>query len=421
MHWGHARSTDLVQWEHLPIALAPDSPWDQGGCFSGSSLETADGLLLMYTGVIPSAAGPPAQVQCTALSKDGIVFTKSPANPVIPQAQIPLGASAADFRDPRLIRREGVTYALIGSRDEAGHGQVLLYRSQYALRWEFVSVLMKGNDTQGTMWECPDLFTLDGSDILIVSPQYMPPAGEAYRNLHSVVAFTGFMDWENGTFHPTASQPLDSGFDFYAPQTALAPDGRRILIAWMDMWEQPNPTAELGHGWAGAMTLPRELVLINGRICSQPIRALQQYRTLPQIWEPFTLNGLMEIHQSSPCFEFVCEFRPADSGPFGLSLCTGTGEETRLSFTPESQTLQLDRSASGYVSGGIRQVTLESHLKTLHLQIIVDRSSLEVFVNHGEAVLSARIYPRQHRRSLRLWAQGNCVIMNMKLWNLEVL
>lgn len=422
MHWGHARSTDLVRWEHLPIALAPDSPWDQGGCFSGSALEADDGsLLLMYTGVIPNKDGSLLQVQCTALSNDGINFTKSPSNPVISQAHIPAGASAADFRDPRLIRREGVIYALIGSQDDAGHGQVLLYRSADALHWEFISVLMKGNNTQGTMWECPDLFQLDGADILMVSPQYMLPEGEAYRNLHSVVAFTGIMDWEAGTFHALSSQPLDWGFDFYAPQTALSPDGRRILMAWMDMWEQPYPTAELGHGWAGAMTLPRELSLKNGHICSQPLRELQKYRVRQRSWEPFKLNGLLEIHQSAPCFELVCEFRPEGAVTMGLSLCNGIGEETLLTFTPETQTLLLDRTASGYGSGGTRQATLKSRSETLHLQLIVDRSSLEVFVNHGEAVLSARVYPRQHCRSLRLWAQENCVIMDMKLWDLEVI
>lgn len=421
MHWGHARSTDLVQWEHLPIALAPDSPWDRGGCFSGSALGMDDGsLLLMYTGVIPNPPGPAAQVQCTAHSQDGIAFTKTPSNPVIPQDQIPLEASTVDFRDPRLIYREGVTYALIGSQSPEGQGQVLLYRSTDLLHWEFLSILLQGTETQGTVWECPDLFHLDGVDVLLVSPQYMPPQGEAYRNLHSVVAFTGTMDWDTGTFTPLGTQPLDWGFDFYAPQTALAPDGRRIMIAWMDMWEQPYPTAQLGHGWAGAMTLPRELSLKNGRIVSQPIRELQAYRTMPQNWNPFTLEGSLEIHQPPSSFHLVCEFQMKDTLPFGLILSTGIQEETRLSFTPETLTLELDRTPSGHGSGGSRRVILESLPETLHLEIIADRSSLEMFVNHGEAVLSARIYPHQHRRTLRLWAQGNCVIMNMKLWNLEV-
>lgn len=421
MHWGHARSADLVHWEHLPIALTPDSAWDQGGCFSGSACESADGsLIVMYTGIMPDAEGKPNQIQCLARSSDGIRFDKSHLNPAIGKHQIPEDANSFNFRDPRVILRSGTAYALIGSSDSAGHGQVLLYHSPDFITWKFKSVLLKGNDSQGTMWECPDLFTLDGTDILMVSPQYMPPDGDAYNNLHSVIALTGTMNWEQGCFHPASQQPLDWGFDFYAPQTALAPDGRRILIAWMDMWEQSYPSADLGHGWAGAMTLPRELTLRNGRICSQPVQELSHYHTNPQEWKPFILKDSMTINHSLSCFELICDIDPLSSSSFGITFFTGSKEETRLTFTAETLRFMLDRSDSGLGSGGVRQVAIDPGCETIHLQIFMDRSSLEVFINRGEAVISARVYPKYGHNGLTLWSQGNCVIMELKLWDLEV-
>ena len=106
MHWGHAVSEDLLHWEYLPAALAPDQIYDKDGCFSGSAVVLPDGKqLLMYTGVkrIPKADGGMCdeQTQCLAVG-DGVDYVKYEKNPIMDKKDIPQGSSEADFRDPKM-------------------------------------------------------------------------------------------------------------------------------------------------------------------------------------------------------------------------------------------------------------------------------------------------------------------------------
>ena len=123
MHWGHAVSEDLLHWEYLPAALAPDAFYDRDGCFSGSAITLPDGRqLLMYTGVLEESTrtgGKRAiQTQCLAVG-DGVDYEKVENNPVLDEKDLPPGASASDFRDPKMWRRKDGTYrCAIGSRPD---------------------------------------------------------------------------------------------------------------------------------------------------------------------------------------------------------------------------------------------------------------------------------------------------------------
>ena len=230
MHWGHAVSKDLLNWEYLPAALAPDQEYDRDGCFSGSSIELADGrLLLMYTGVRKEKETDgqieTTQTQCLAIGS-GVDFDKLPQNPVIDGKDMPEGASRADFRDPKMIPWEDGTFrCVMANRAEDGSGQVLLYKSPDGFRWEFEKILIKNNYRFGTMWECPDFFCMDGRWILIVSPMDMLPVEGKYPAGDTTICLIGEEGGEPGQFPETADQPLDYGIDFYAAQTVLTPDG----------------------------------------------------------------------------------------------------------------------------------------------------------------------------------------------------
>lgn len=264
MHWGHAVSKDLLHWEYLPCALAPDVFYDRDGCFSGSAVTLPDGRhCLFYTGVTKAEE---LQVQCLAFG-DGTDYVKYEENPVISESLLPKGAYPKDFRDPKLLLSEEGGYELIvSSRAADGNGQLLLYRSEDLLHWEFVSVFLKNNDHPGVMWECPDLFSLDGKEVLIVSPMAGQPE-----------AMIGHIDREKQVFVPESIQRIDPGSDFYAPQTVLSPDGRRILIGWMQNWDsvsELDPEAD----FICQMTLPRELRIEDGTLKQYPLReAVTEY------------------------------------------------------------------------------------------------------------------------------------------------
>ena len=283
MHWGHAVSTDLLHWEYLPCAIAPDSPSDNGpGCFSGSATEMDDGRqLLMYTSVVsekqPNGEMRDIQTQSVAVG-DGLDYEKPACNPVLTQKDLPEGYSKFDFRDPKIWKEDdGYFYAVISNMTDDGNSRILLYRSPDGFKWEYVTVLDHSDAKLGKMWECPDFYEVDGKHVLVVSPMAMLPEGLKFHVGHSVIYLTGTYDKETHKFVREDVQPLDSGIDFYAPQSMLTPDGRRVMIAWMQAWPNSKFVPD-GAKYFGQMTVPREINYRNGRLIQQPVREIENYR-----------------------------------------------------------------------------------------------------------------------------------------------
>lgn len=254
MHWGHARSKDLVHWEHLPVALAPEGPEDKDGCFSGSAVVDGDTLALIYTGHKfhgdPSDEANLYQVQCLATSRDGIHFERQGI-----VVDTPPGMH--HFRDPKVWREGDSWYMIVGARD-GDTGQVRLYRSADLRQWQDAGVLDEAEKEMGYMWECPDFFALNGKHILMFSPQGLAAKGYRNRNLFQSGYLLG--EWQPGQafVREGAFVEMDHGHDFYAPQSFLTPDGRRIVIGWLDMWESPLP--EQQDGWAGMLSDRKSVV-----------------------------------------------------------------------------------------------------------------------------------------------------------------
>lgn len=421
MHWGHAISNDLVKWDYQPIALAPDKPYDHDGCFSGSAIEHDGKLNLLYTGHVygDSDKSKYNQTQCLASSADGIRFKKHSKNPVIGESMVPNGFSSADFRDPRVIRRNGIFYTLVGSQNDLGYGQILLYKSKDLKSWQYVNSILENNGSIGKgTWECPDLFSLSGHDVLIFSPQYMMPKGTEFHNLHSSVYIIGQLDIEKGIFIGGEPRSLDQGFDFYAPQVLVDDNKRCIMTAWMDMWESPMPTVEREHNWAGMMILPRELKIKKGRINCSPIEEIKNYRKNEFKLTDVDIENEIELLTSGDCYELKAVFENNISTVFGVKIRVGANEETILRFIPEMQLFEFDRNISGEGVGGIRQAKVEPSDGKFILHIFVDRSSVEVFINDGEKVLSGRIYPQESSTKIKLFCDKSLKLLELLKWDL---
>ena len=258
MHWGHAVSEDLIHWEELDIALYPDMPYENaGGCFSGSAVVKDGQLYLFYTSVSKELG----QTQSCAVSRDGLHFEKLAQNPPI---AAPPPEGSADFRDPKVNRIGDSWYMVCGSGRD-GVGKVLLYRSEDLLCWDYVGVLYESEE-YGPIIECPDLFELDGQFVLMFSL--------IDRKEAAVRFLVG--DFDGKRFTPRQDCCPEQGPQFYAPQTFLAPDGRRILIGWLYDWKKP---LDEGADYAGALTIPRQLQLRDGCVLNYPVaeaRALLQ-------------------------------------------------------------------------------------------------------------------------------------------------
>lgn len=422
MHWGHAVSEDLLHWEYLPAALAPDTPADKDGCFSGSAVELADGRqLLMYTGVSagpkrPDGTSDDRQTQCVAAG-DGVNYEKYSGNPVLTGEDIPEGGSKVDFRDPKIWREADGTYRCVaGNRPADGSGQILLYSSPDGFHWKFESVLAENKNRFGLMWECPDFFQLDGKYVLLTSPQDMLPSGFEYHNGNGTLCLIGSFDEQSKTFQEERDQAIDYGIDFYAPQTILTPDGRRVMIGWMQNWDTCSIHAP-EKLWFGQMSLPRELSIKNGRLYQAPVRELEQlrhnkveYRAVP-VCGTVSLEGIkgrkvdMELTVRPESREKLYQ-------KFAIRFAQNEEYRTSVSFRPHEQTLKIDRKFSGSRRAIIhqRRCRVSSGDEALKLRLILDQYSAEIFINDGEQVMTATMYTEKEADSISFFADGKAEI-----------
>ena len=428
MHWGHAVSEDLLHWEHLPAALAPDKFYDFKGCFSGSAIELPNGNhLLMYTGVRwemgRDGRNHEIQTQCVAVG-DGVDYEKYPDNPVLDEEDLPPGGSRIDFRDPKLLpRRGGGFLALIGNRPADGSGQILIYESEDGFGWHFVKPLISNGNRFGKMWECPDFFPLDGKWVLLTSPQDMLPKGFEYHNGNGTLCLIGDFDEETLSFREEHDQAVDYGIDFYAPQTVLTPDGRRVMIGWMQNWDA-CAIREPEDPWAGQMSLPRELSIKNGRLYQWPVRELDERRKNPVSYEEILITGKQVLAGiEGRCIDMELTISPAPGEPmfqkFSVLFAENDEYHTGISFRPVESTLKVDRKFSGSRRAIIhqRRAKVAHEDGTLTLRLILDRFSVEVFVGEGEQVMSAALYTDQDAKGISFVSVGTAVI-SVKKWDL---
>lgn len=398
MHWGHWTSADLVHWQDEPVAMAPDQVFDDYGCFSGTSIEKDGRFYLMYTGVQTAPEkGKYYQQQCMAESEDGIRFTKWQANPVIDRSLLPEGASIYEFRDPK-VEKTADGYRVILASQGSNGGQLLCYTSKDLREWTFAGVYA---DHLADMSECPDVFELDGKTVLIVceigadAKLYGAPQVTLYTTGHE----------ENGAFCAEKQLKLvDQGLDFYAPQTMLTPDGRRVLIGWALSWSHVMPTHTLGHGWAGMMTLPRECTLDeNGALCQRPVRELQSLRRNEEHVENLsvqTKTALTQLGGKQREFEICIDLKEAQS--VSLNLMETDDERFVIAYDRAAQTLRVDRSGCGYpltedLSPEKKpwcEATVPLKDGKLNLHVFVDGSIVEIYADEGRVAMSSLAFPK---------------------------
>ena len=342
------------------------------------------------------------QKQCLAVSEDGINFVKVEKNPII---EVPedVDMSVADFRDPKVWKHGKKFYAVVGAKTADGaHGQILLFESSNLKNWTFKNISARAEGNQGYMWECPNFAQIGRKDVLIISPQGIEPEGPRFLNPYDVIYTIGKLDYDTGIFEHGDFDMLDYGFDFYAPQVTKIPDGRTILIGWLQMWFRPQP--EQADGWAGLMTVPRELKIVGDKIFTPPIDELKNLRTSKRTFKNLSLEGATAVDfEGSDSLELNLTVDLSKSKKFSI----GIRKTARIFFDANIMLLKFIRDAAGNEQlAGEREVQL-SPANELNLQIYIDRSSVEIFANGGERVLSSRIYPEEDAKEITFIPEEN--------------
>ncbi|MCU0450989.1 MAG: glycoside hydrolase family 32 protein [Bernardetiaceae bacterium] len=419
MSWGHAVSKNLLDWEHLPVAIAEDTAM----IFSGSAVvdtanlsgfATGPGgcLVAIYTAHRDLGGGKTHQTQHIAYSNDrGRTFTKYAGNPVLDLQQ-------ADFRDPDVFwhaptRRWIMVVQLPQPR------KTLFYASNDLKKWTKLSEFGPAGNPEA-IWECPELVQLPvenepGQQKWV----YLLSAAGPYPGYQGMQYFVGEFDGTTFRNEYPADQALyvDYGRDFYA---AIGynhlPDDRRIIIGWMANWAYAGQTP--AHPWRHVMSIPRELALrrtpAGYRLVQRPVRELAQARPPGAELDPIELDD--EPHSldggavTGRVLDLELAFEQDDAQQFGLRLFEQGDQYVEIGYLPATGQLYLDRSRAGVAPTSERFSQRDSAAvpltdRQLKLRVLIDRSTVEVFAQDGQVVLSNAVFPLPQQRGVSFFAK----------------
>lgn len=438
MSWGHAVSSDMVHWEHLPVALKEEN---NIMIYSGSAVVDHDNtsgfgtaenppMVAIYTG---HHTDQEREDQRIAYSTDkGRSWTKFKGNPVIDEEM-------TDFRDPKVFWHDSSKKWVMVVAVPLEH-KVKLYGSKNLKDWNFLSEFGPAGATGGK-WECPDLFRLsvDGNDekskwVIQVDLNPGGPFGgsgaQYFIGSFDGTTFTQDSDTKGET------RWVDYGKDFYAVQSYSnipEDDGRRIWIAWMNNWQyaQQIPTSP----WRSAMTIPRSLTLQTYNdgihLTQMPVEELKQLRGEHHHFENESIEGTSDLLSkegiSGKQLEVVARFKLGDASKLGFKVAEakGSGEETVVGFDTQKNQMYVDRSNSGATEfnenfAGVHMAPLESLGGEITLHIFLDRSSIELFGNNGRAVITDRIFPSENSNGISLFSTGGSAqLLSLDIWQLN--
>lgn len=362
--WGHFVSDDLIKWRQTDFALAPDKPYDIDGCFSGSAIVFDGKLVLAYTGH-KNVRSNYKETICIATSKDGFNFQKSKDNPVIERnPQI----NTRRFRDPKIFRKNGKFYILVGGESLKGKGQLLLYESDNLYsNWHYIRKLMNKNALMGNMIECPDYFDVSGKKVIICSPKGLKT--DEKHGFTSLYYLNNF-DFAKGALF--GGKQIDLGWDFYAPQTLDDQiHERRILFGWFGLPSEQEKEKKLDYKSIGALTLPRKIIRKGSKLFTKPIAECARLREK----EPKEIRQNEEFSVTS---EFV--FEKFDKN-FLIKISSDEAKYI-INYQKNNLTIKIQDKLRNHKN---KIKNLKNNIK---LDLFIDNGLTELFVNNGEFVFS---------------------------------
>ena len=425
MNWGHSYSTDLVHWTYAGDAITPDA-W--GTVFSGSAVVDKDNsagfgrnaIVAFYTSAKPTPWGD-AQMQSIAYSTDdGKTFEKYPGSPVITSTE-------KDFRDPHVFRHEatGRWIMILAAGQE-----MRIYSSANLKDWTYESSFGKEYGSHAGVWECPDLFELpvEGTSekkwVLVCNINPGGPFGGSATQY-----FTGTFDGHKFTCDtkPEVTKWMDYGKDHYAAVSFdNAPDGRRLMIAWMSNWQYANqvPTVQ----FRSANAIARDVYLFRDKgvdyVGSRPVAEMTALRGDAVVSKKATLGELSVkkmFKTPSGAYEIDLAMAPQDGATVKLMLSNQKGEYVTVVYDGNMGTLSFDRRQGGdnkFSELFPAVTTAPVHGKLTSLRVFVDKSSVEVFGNDGRAVMTNLVFPSEPYNSLTLGSDKKTAVSSLKVYPL---
>ena len=384
MHWGHSTSTDLVSWKDEGVALAPDA-W--GTMFSGSCVVDENNtagfghgtVIAMYTSSRPTPFGGDVQAQCLAYSTDGgKTFTKYEGNPV-------LTAEEKDFRDPNMFWNENINaWNLILAVGQ----EMRIYSSPNLKDWKEECRFGLGCGNHDGVWECPDLFKLNGKWVLVCNINPGGPFGGSATQY-----FVGDFDGHKFTCDsaPQVTKWMDWGKDHYATVSFWgAPEGRRTVLAWMSNWQYANDVPTMQY--RSANSIARDLGLFED--------SGEWYVSVKPAPEMLAARGKKVKNPTEAC-EMVVDLK----GSATVTLSIAKGEQVVMTYDEAARTFSMDRTQSGNVSFSEAfpcTNVAPTHGRIKQLRIFIDRCSIEAFDADGHMAMTNLVFPSEPYNSVKV-------------------
>ena len=421
MHWGHASTSDLVNWEHHPVALYPDS---LGYIFSGSAVadinntsgfgkEGVPPLVAIFTHHDPKGEKEGKndyENQSIAYSLDeGMTWTKYAGNPVLKNPGI------KDFRDPKVSWHEGTKKWIMAL---AVSDHISFYSSPDLKTWTKESEFGRDLGAHGGVWECPDLFTLNHNGkttwVLLVSINPGGPNGGSATQY-----FTGQFDGHKFTTDQADIRWIDHGPDNYAGVTWANTGDRKIFLGWMSNWQYANkvPTKK----WRSAMTIPRELSLamLDSQyvLVSNPVAELDELNDDAvklediRVKDEYLLSG--KIRNTSVVSSL--DLKIAEIDDFSIILSNQKGDALVVGYNKNANQYFIDRSKSGdtHFEAGFGSRHTAPRLypgKNARLKLVIDVASVELFADNGLTVMTAVFFPGEPLNKYTIKSTNGIVI-----------
>ena len=400
IHWGHAKSKDLVHWEYLPIALFPSKEDGENHCFSGCCVIN-DGLpSIIYTSIGSLFTILKGASQWLATSDDDMLtWEKYPVNPVIDDS-LHKDMDARNWRDPFVWRDNGTWYAVLGGQANGEkNGSVFLYKSHNLKLWEYLGILCKGNKALGKNWECPNFFSLGNKHVLIVSP-------------HSNVIYA-LGTYDKNKFTPDKWLALDHGKSFYATNTIIEKD-RVILFGWI---KYGLFRAKYLSGWNGCISIPRILTLdSSNEFMIEPATELQVLRKdhFHVKNQEIIPNSSYIIHDTNDnCMEMRLKLDIIDESRIGFNISNCRGKVS-IGFDVEKQELFAGKERGKF--------ELSFRDNTLELHVFIDKSVIETFINK-KTCFTTKFYPQKNKKQeIELFStNGRARVTELDTWGMKAI
>ena len=456
MHWGHAVSKDMIHWKQVQPAIARDT---MGHIFSGSSVVDVNNTAGYGKGAViafyTSASQENGQIQCMAYSTDnGMTFTKYEDNPILTPFD-----GLANFRDPKVFwYAPKKAWYMIVSADK----EMRFYKSHNLKDWTYISAFGKGYGAQPNQFECPDFFPLKLKDkekwVMIVNINPGCLFGGSATEY-----FVG--DFDGKTFKcddaPEVAKFLDYGKDHYATVTFSNTGSRVIGVPWMSNWQYANVTPT--KQYRGENALPRDLSLFerNGEI-------YMAANVIPEV--KILRHGFVDLSdikngskfdvdkKGNGAVEILADITPLNADVAGFDLSNAKGEKVKIYLNMKTEKLVMDRTQSGLTDFGklaaphdiekafdeksgmnitYRQRNAINYKndfalgtwaplnlcegKIYHLDVFVDKNSVEIFVDGGRIAMTNLVFPTKPYDAITFHSEGgNAQFNNVKVYKLKM-